>query len=238
MRKTATALLTPLAALAVAGTVGTGPAQATGHDGYGHQGEHEAPSAELVTSEEASTAISDAGVTIDAIEPATAEPQEDGTTELSFPLAESPEEQSAPTTPGEDEQVQFDGGIEFGSESGTASAWEAPQVSTSDGTVTVEIEGEQVDVLQAVPADEDEGDDEGDETAARTATDSGDHEDYGEKSDEADLVLTADGADALNEVTGEDTFAEGDVFASADDEDHDEDHDEDEDQDEEQAETH
>lgn len=221
MRKHATTLLAPLAALAIAGTVGAAPAQAhgdgdherygnhqqsRGHDdrhGHGHGQEHrdgheDSKSAEIVTSEEATVTLAAAGVTVDALDPATAESQEDGTVRLSFPKAE---DDAAASESGE---VAFDGGISYATDTGGAT-WLEPTVDTDDWTVSFDVDGQRVDLLQVVP---EEG---GDEAAS-----------YGSKhghGDEAefDLALTADGATALNEVAGDGAFAEGDILAQSDD---------------------
>ncbi len=112
MRKTTTTLLAPLAALAVAGTIGAGPAQATGDEHGQYGGEHsDTQSAEIATSEEAAATLEEAGVTTGAVEPATAEEQEDGTTLLSFPKDEESEKKY-------DSEVEFLGAVEYASEAG------------------------------------------------------------------------------------------------------------------------
>ncbi len=216
MRKRTTALLAPLAALAVAGTIGAGPAQAHGDESGGHDGydggEHgDTRSAEIVTDEDAAATLEEAGVSLDAVDPATAEEQEDGLTELEFPQDEESDQK--------DSEVEFLGGIEYSSEAGTAT-WADPSVDTSDWLVSFDVDGERTDLLQVVP--EDEGDsEEGDEQTYAQSSYGGesDGSDEGEESGEGDydLALTAEGADALNEVTGDDSFAEGDLFASTDD---------------------
>jgi hypothetical protein len=233
MRKTTTTLLAPLAALAVAGTIGAGPAQAHGdeHGQYGGE-QSDSSAAEIVTSEEATAVLDEAGVTTEAVEPATAEEQEDGLTELSFPKDEESEKKY-------DNEVEFLGGVEYASEAGSTT-WQEPAVDTSDGLVSFDVAGERTDLLQVVPAEDsedseesgesdesgeaDESDESDDHGEARTASYGGETEGHdGEESgehgdkDEYDLALTAEGADALNEVAGDDTFAEGDIFASTDD---------------------
>jgi hypothetical protein len=205
MRKHVAALITPLAALAVAGTVAAGPAQANGEDHDGH--DDHGWSAEVETTPEASDTLEQAGVTLTAEEPATAEPQEDGTTEVTFPAVPSADDEEADSSldaSGEGE-VAFEGGLTFDSEAGTAT-WSTPTVDTSEWTVGFEVDGEQVDVLQAVPvADGADGED----------VEEGDT--YGDdEGGSIDLTLTTEGADSLNQVAGDETFAEGDVLAQAD----------------------
>ena len=227
MRKTTTTLLAPLAALAVAGTIGAGPAQATGDEHGQYGGEHsDTQSAEIATSEEAAATLEEAGVTTGAVEPATAEEQEDGTTLLSFPKDEESEKKY-------DSEVEFLGAVEYASEAGTTT-WQEPAIDTSDGLVSFEVAGERTDLLQVVPAEEEaEGDESSEESSGEHASyasyqdkgdDEGEHSDEGdegdhgdEEGDEYDLALTAEGADALNEVAGDEAFAEGDVLASTDD---------------------
>jgi hypothetical protein len=194
MRKHATTLLAPLAALAIAGTVGTAPAQAHGDDHGDHSGgEHgDTRSAEIVTDEDAAATLAEAGVTLDAVDPATAEEQEDGTTELTFPHDENGDARS-------EDKIDFLGGVEYSSEAGTAT-WADPSLDTSDWLVSFEVDGQRTDLLQVVPENEGDDGDDGDDGE-------GDH----------DLALTAEGADALNEVAGDESFAEGDILASTDD---------------------
>src|SRR5262245_35839286 len=122
MRKTTTTLLAPLAALAVAGTIGAGPAQATGdeHGQYGGGESGDSPSAEIGTSEDATATLEEAGVTTEAVEPATAEEQEDGTTQLAFPKDEESEKKY-------DSEVEFLGGVEYASEA-SSTTWSDPTV--------------------------------------------------------------------------------------------------------------
>lgn len=226
MRKTTTTLLAPLAALAVAGTIGAGPAQATGDEHGQYGGEHsETQSAEIATSEEAAATLEEAGVTTGAVEPATAEEQEDGTTLLSFPKDEESEKKY-------DSEVEFLGAVEYASEAGTTT-WQEPAIDTSDGLVSFEVAGERTDLLQVVPAEEEaEGDESSEESTDESSEESsGGHASYAsypdkgddegehgdEEGDEYDLALTAEGAEALNEVAGDEAFAEGDVLASTDD---------------------
>ncbi len=98
-----------------------------------------------MTDEDAATALEDAGVTLDAVDPATAEEQDDGLTELTFPQDEESDQK--------DSEVEFLGGIEYSSEAGTAT-WEDPSVDTSDWLVSFDVDGERTDLLQVVPADE------------------------------------------------------------------------------------
>ena len=214
MRKTTTTLLAPLAALAVAGTIGAGPAQATGDEHGQYGGEHsDTQSAEIATSEEAAATLEEAGVTTGAVEPATAEEQEDGTTHLSFPKDEESEKKY-------DSEVEFLGAVEYVSEAGTTT-WQEPAIDTSDGLVSFEVAGERTDLLQVEPAEGDESSEEssGEHASYASYQDKGDDEgDHGdEEGDEYDLALTAEGADALNEVAGDEAFAEGDILASTDD---------------------
>jgi hypothetical protein len=262
MRKHVKTLITPLAALAVAGTIGLGTAgSAQAHGDWGEHGgwsghdpsQDHTWSAQIETDPDAAAALADAGVTLDAVEPATAEPQEDGTTELTFPKDESQEPTPAPSaSTGTDdtgpeqygglEEVAFDGGITASSDTGAAT-WEQPTYDISDGTVSFDVDGQQVDLLQAVPASDespapdDPGDDPGDDSGDDdSGTDSGYAEsgyttagddqgddqgdDPGDESghdSNVDLVLTEQGAEGLNAVAGEGTFAAGDVFASVED---------------------
>jgi hypothetical protein len=222
MRKHATTLIAPLAALAIAGTV-TAPAYAGGdHDGHGHHGGHDAPAAQITTSDEATAALADAGVSVDAVDPATAETDDDGNVELTFPVAWDKSDGDRHdghrghhrTGGGWGEEIAFEGGIEWTSDA-ASSTWLDPTVDPQDGQVTFTVDGQEVDALQAVPAD-DEGDDDGDDGPGdHWRSQGGDHGDHG--GGDFDLVLTAEGADAVNQVAGDDAFAEGDVLAETDD---------------------
>lgn len=235
MRKRTITLFAPLAALAVVGTVGAGPAQAHGDQydsGYSGEygGEHsDSQAAEIVTDEEADATLADAGVTTEPVDPATAEEQEDGSTLLTFPEDEDQSDDES-TYSESDTEEEFLGGLEYSSEAGTAT-WEDPTVDSTDGLVSFVVDGERTDLLQVVPADDEaDGDEaEGDEYGEASTASYGDEEyegDEAEESDEAeegdegteyDLALTAEGAESLNEVAGDDAFAEGDVLASTDD---------------------
>lgn len=192
MRKHATTLIAPLAALAVVGTVGAGTAQANeygyGYD-HGYGGDHEAISVQLETSDEAEAALDQAGASLDAVEPATEAESEDGSTEITFPTSED-----QGFTEG---QAAFDGGIALTGASGETT-WLDPSLDTTDWQVSFDVDGQRVDLLQVVPDD-------------GTAVAS----DVGGWGHEADLALTAEGAEALNTVVGDGTFAEGDVFGDA-----------------------
>lgn len=215
-------LTAPLAAIAVTGLVGAGAAQAHGGESYGghegHDGTHgESWSADVVTSEEATATLGEAGVSVDAVEPATAEVQEDGRTLLSFPKgddagddsADDPADDTSYEKSGEHGQygeVAFEGGVEYSSVSATTT-WLEPTVDTADWTVSADVDGTRVDVFQlAVPDQEESSGHERGASYAEHGTD-GAHQ--------VDLVLTADGAEALNEVAGGDAFAEGDVLAES-----------------------
>jgi hypothetical protein len=214
MRKHATTLLAPLAALAIAGTVGTAPAQAHGDQSSGHGdhsgGDHgDTRSAEIVTDEDAAATLEEAGVTLAAVDPATAEEQEDGTTELTFPQAGEGDAKST-----SEDEVDFLGGIEYSSDADTAT-WADPSLDTSDWLVSFEVDGERTGLLQVVP--EDEGDDEESGEYRTSGYNHGDESDEGQGESDYDLALTAEGADALNEMAGDESFAEGDVLATTDD---------------------
>jgi len=194
MRKSTTALLTPLAAFAVAGSIGTGPAQANGVQ-HGTETDHtRAHSAEIVTTEDAAATLDQSGVTTEAVPPATAEPQDEGTTEFRFPEDDT---DIGRATPGRSDRAEGEfeylGGIEYRSDAGGSTTWQDPEVDTTAGLVSFEVDGERTDLLQVEPVEESE-----------------EHADY-------DLVLTDDGADELNEVAGSDAFEEGDVLATTDD---------------------
>jgi hypothetical protein len=230
-KKIASTLLAPAAVLAVAGTIGFAPS-ANAH-GDEHGGEHDAPAAEIVTSEDAAATLTDAGVTLEATDEATGETLEDGRTRLSFPYDDSdsepaPDEHAAWSTGGTDtdeegdDHLEFVGGVEYTSDLATTE-WEDPHVDTSDGLVSFDVAGERTDLLAVTEADEtDDQDPEGEDPSAARSDEGdtdGDTDGDTEGDDEGaeyELVLTADGADALNEVAGDDAFAEGDVFATAD----------------------
>lgn len=190
MRKHATTLIAPLAALAVVGTVGAGAASATGdsHGDHGEYGGHQAAAVQVETSDEAEAALDEVGVTLGAVEPATAEESEDGTTEITFPTSAEQDFSSG--------EAAFDGGIAVTGASGETT-WLEPAFDTSDWQVSFDVDGQRVDLLQVVPEDG---------SFATGGSESG---------HEADLALTAEGAEALNAVAGEGAFAEGDVFADA-----------------------
>ena len=225
MRKTTTTLLAPLAALAVAGTIGAGPAQAHGDEHGQYGGEHsDSQSAEIVTSEEAAATLEEAGVTTGAVEPATAEEQEDGTTLLSFPKDEESEKKY-------DSEVEFLGGCRVrlrGRHHDVAGPGDrhlrrarelrgrrrahrpAPGRAGRGG-------GRGRRVVRGVPTSHERapshasyGDEERGRRGRASPATKRDEDEY-------DLALTAEGADALNEVAGDDAFAEGDVLASTDD---------------------
>lgn len=194
MRKHATTLIAPLAALAVVGTIGAGPANATGDghgDEYGHH-DHGPVSVQVETSDEAEATFTEAGATLAAVEPATAEEAEDGTVELTFPTSEEQDLSSG--------QAAFDGGLTVSGAAGDTS-WLDPALDTSDWQVSFDVDGQRVDVLEVVP-------EEGEAFAAGES-----HE--GNEGHEADLALTAEGADALNAVVGGGAFAAGDVLGDA-----------------------
>jgi len=213
MQTHAKTLLAPLAAVAIAGALGAAPAEAHGggHPGYGQHGYghhhghhghrgHDARAAEIVTSDETAAAFAQAGVDVSAVDPATAHAKRDGTTELSFPRAEDGERWGKRWS----KELDFEGGVTYASDV-ASSTWLDPSVDTKDGSVSFQVSGQRVDLLQVVP-EGDDGDGDGDhQRAGRHGHD-----------DEFDLTLAAEGAAALNQVTGGDSFAAGDVFADTD----------------------
>jgi hypothetical protein len=217
MHKRTISLFAPLAAFAVAGAIGTGPAQAKGDEHGGDPRNHrDSHSAEIVTSEEATATFDETGVTTEAVPPATAIEQEDGTTEFRFPEDDT---DHGRTTPGKSDKAtgefEYLGGIEYSSEAGDAVTWEDPEVDTSDGLISFDVDGERVDLLRAVP--DQESDKESDDESESDGESYDSYGDDGKEHGDYELVLTDDGADQLNQVAGDDAFEEGDVLATTDD---------------------